>query len=124
RPHPARSALSRCTGRSPFLSMIAATETSFGRSRGGSKLLTHGAAVVAARMPISRKGAGKIARRFALLRQHVFDCGSVFTMRRRENGASRRSRMKAFLWITLIALVLLAVFTIANWSLFTAPATL
>jgi uncharacterized integral membrane protein len=32
--------------------------------------------------------------------------------------------MKVFGWVTLIALVLLAVFTIANWSLFTAPATL
>ena len=32
--------------------------------------------------------------------------------------------MKVFGWITIVALVLLAVFTIANWSLFTAPATL
>ena len=32
--------------------------------------------------------------------------------------------MKVFGWITLIALVLLALFTVANWSLFTAPATL
>jgi len=32
--------------------------------------------------------------------------------------------MKVFGWILSIALVLLAMFTIANWSLFTAPATL
>ena len=32
--------------------------------------------------------------------------------------------MKVFGWILLIALILLGVFTIANWSLFVAPATL
>jgi uncharacterized integral membrane protein len=32
--------------------------------------------------------------------------------------------MKVFGWILLLALVLLAVFTMANWSLFIAPATL
>jgi uncharacterized integral membrane protein len=32
--------------------------------------------------------------------------------------------MKVLTWIILITLALLAVFTVANWSLFTAPATL
>src|SRR5690242_8909162 len=32
--------------------------------------------------------------------------------------------MKVFGWILLVALVLLAAFTMANWSLFVAPATL